>query len=68
MHLYAADWTAEHVAFAVDGEHIKTVEQSPGYPMQLMLGVYEFPGVERIDHPLVFQVEFVRGHRLSDSP
>jgi hypothetical protein len=62
-HLYAAEWTAEHVAFSVDGEHVKTVEQSPAYPMQLMLGVYEFPGEEPIDHPLVFHVELVRGYR-----
>ena len=46
-HVYAADWTPEHVAFSVDGEHVKTVGQSPAYPMQLMLGVYEFPGEER---------------------
>jgi hypothetical protein len=31
--------------------------------MQLMLGVYEFPGEERVDHPLVFHVELVRGYR-----
>jgi beta-glucanase (GH16 family) len=60
-HVYAADWTPEHVAFSVDGEHVKTVAQSPAYPMQLMLGVYEFPGEEEVMYPQVFHVDYVRG-------
>ena len=42
FHVYAAEWTPEQVAFFVDGELVKTVRQSPAYPMQLMLGIYEF--------------------------
>jgi hypothetical protein len=60
-HTYAADWTPEQVAFSVDGEHVKTVEQSPDYPMQLMLGIYEFPGDEPAAYPHVFHVDYVRG-------
>ena len=33
--------------------------------MQLMLGIYEFPGEEDVDYPHVFHVEFVRGYRQS---
>jgi hypothetical protein len=29
--------------------------------MQLMLGVYEFPGEEAVDYPHVFSVDYVRG-------
>ena len=61
-HDYAAEWTPEHVAFFVDGEHVKTVGQSPDYPMQLMLGVYEFPGEEDVEYPHVFRVDHVRGY------
>ena len=43
FHTYAAEWTPEHVAFFVDDRLVKLVEQSPAYPMQFMLGVYEFP-------------------------
>jgi hypothetical protein len=43
FHVYAAEWTPERVAFSVDGEHVKTVGQSPSYPMQLMLNLYELP-------------------------
>jgi len=61
FHVYAADWTPERVAFYVDDEHVKTVEQSPSYPMQLMLGIYEFePGA---NYPKEFVVDYVRGYR-----
>jgi Glycosyl hydrolases family 16 len=68
FHLYAAEWTETHVAFFVDGEQIRTVPQSPAYPMQLMLGIYEFPpsGEEpRLpqDYPKELVVDFVRGYR-----
>src|SRR5918997_847362 len=43
FHVYAADWTPDGVSFFVDGEHVKTTSQSPTYPMQLMLSLYEFP-------------------------
>jgi len=43
LHTYAAEWTPEHVAFLVDHRLVKLVSQSPAYPMQYMLGVYQFP-------------------------
>jgi hypothetical protein len=67
FHVYAADWTPEQVAFFVDGELVKTVQQSPAYPMQLMLGIYELeraPGTSA--YPKAFVVDYVRGYRLSD--
>jgi Glycosyl hydrolases family 16 len=67
-HVYAAEWTPDHVAFSVDGEHVKTVGQSPGYPMQLMLGIYEFPGDSpTTPYPKAFAVDFVRGYRPAGS-
>lgn len=42
FHEYAAQWTPERVVFFVDGDPVRTVDQSPGYPMQFMLGIYEF--------------------------
>jgi hypothetical protein len=71
FHVYAAEWTPDGVAFFVDNELVKTARQSPSYPMQLMLGVYEFPadefgdaddGAERT-HPKEFVVDYVRGWR-----
>jgi hypothetical protein len=71
FHVYAADWTPDHVAFFVDGEPVKTVRQSPAYPMQLMLGIYEFPPHEDAPapeepYPKEFVVDNVRGYRLAD--
>jgi len=68
FHVYAAEWTPEYVAFFVDHRLIKTVEQSPGYPMQFMLGIYEFPDDEQstqLPHPYPkrFIVDYFRGYR-----
>jgi hypothetical protein len=61
-HVYAADWRPDGVAFFVDGANVKTVAQSPAYPMQLMLGIYAFDGAP--PHPKVFEVDYVRGYSL----
>jgi hypothetical protein len=66
-HTYAAEWGQTGVAFFVDGERIKTVDQSPAYPMQLMLSLYEFrEGEPRGPYPKTFAVDSVRGYRLAD--
>jgi Glycosyl hydrolases family 16 len=66
FHVYSAEWTHEQVAFFVDGEPVKTVSQSPSYPMQLMLGIYEFPPTSvRGRYPKEFVVDYVRGYRLA---
>ncbi len=69
LHVYTADWTPEQVSFLVDGELVKTVSQSPAYPLQLMLGLYEFPpddgaAPRRETYLKAFVVDYVRGYRL----
>jgi beta-glucanase (GH16 family) len=71
FHVYAADWTPEQVAFFIDGELVRTVGQSPAYPLQLMLGIYEFPGdgagaPSPETYPKTFVVDYVRGYRIAD--
>jgi Glycosyl hydrolases family 16 len=68
FHVYAAEWTPEHVAFFVDRRLVKLVEQSPGYPMQLMLGIYEFPDGDQGSrpYPKEFVVDWFRGWRPVD--
>jgi hypothetical protein len=66
FHVYAAEWTADHVSFFVDGETVKTVHQSPRYPMQFMLSVYEFrdeTGTPAGTYPKEFVVDYFRGYR-----
>ena len=72
FHVYTADWSPEGVAFFVDGEQISSTEQSPAYPMQLMLGIYEFPAGAHDDtpttYPKEFVVDYVRGYRPAADP
>jgi hypothetical protein len=68
FHVYAAEWTPERVSFLVDGKPVGAVHQSPSYPMQLMLGIYEFPAPDGEPaparrYPKEFVVDYVRGYR-----
>jgi len=68
FHTYAAEWSPQQVAFSIDGQPIKTVHQSPAYPMQLMLGIYEFPAEDGAwpvseMYPKEFVVDHLLGYR-----
>ena len=71
-HTYAAEWTPRFVAFYVDDRLIKVVHQSPAYPMQFMLGIYEFAERRELPsankYPKIFAVEHFRGYRPLDRP
>jgi hypothetical protein len=43
LHTYGVDWRPGHLEFTIDGEVVRRVQQSPDYPMQLMLGAFDFP-------------------------
>jgi glycosyl hydrolase family 16 len=43
-HTYAVDWAPGSLVFTVDGEVVRRLDQAPDYPVQLMLGVFDFPG------------------------
>lgn len=42
-HTYAVDWLPDSITFTVDGRPVRESEQSPDYPMQLMIGVFDYP-------------------------
>jgi hypothetical protein len=42
-HVYGVDWRPREVDFLLDGELLRTVPQAPDYPMQLIVGVFDFP-------------------------
>jgi glycosyl hydrolase family 16 len=70
FHTYAAEWTPRSVAFYVDDRLIKLVSQSPTYPMQFMLGIYEFadgPALpSRADrYPKEFVIDWFRAYRAA---
>jgi hypothetical protein len=43
VHSYAVDWRPNQVDFFVDSVRTKSVQQAPDYPMQLIIGVLDFP-------------------------
>ncbi|MGB7791645.1 MAG: glycoside hydrolase family 16 protein [Terrimicrobiaceae bacterium] len=72
-HTYAVEWTPSDVAFYVDERLIKVVRQSPAYPMQFMLNIYEFADDAEFSraggvYPKMFVVEGFRGYRPIAGP
>jgi Glycosyl hydrolases family 16 len=69
-HVYGIEWTPTHVDFYVDNLKLRRINQSPQYPMQFMLGVYERPH-EILEHnpkdfPRVCEVDYFRGYQPID--
>jgi hypothetical protein len=69
FHVYAAEWRPGRTDFLVDGERVKTVNQAPGYPMQMMVAVFDFPekaglAADRPEHVPLLAVDYVRGEPL----
>jgi len=64
FHVYAADWRPGRVDFFIDGDHLRTVEQAPDYPMQMMIAVFDFPtrpaAAVHADHVPLLVLEHVR--------
>lgn len=63
FHIYSVEWLPGEVRFFVDDELVTSIEQSPDYPMQLMLNIYEFEATAAETYPKVFEAEWVRGWR-----
>lgn len=71
FHIYAVEWTPRQVDFYIDNQKIRTINQSPQYPMQFMLGMYELP----FDHewtgqydpnapyPKQFTIDYLRAYQ-----
>ena len=64
FHVYAAEWSPGRVVHLVDGEPVRTVKMTPDYPMQMMIGVFDFPGkpdaAAHADHVPRLVVDYVR--------
>ena len=62
FHVYAVDWRPGRVEFAVDGQHVRSVDQAPDYPMQMMVAVFDFPAKADgapADHVPLLDVDYV---------
>ena len=65
FHIYAVDWTPEGVGFYIDNVLVHQSKQSPDYPMQLMLNIYEIPRPESDSgqgpaYPSEFRIDYIR--------
>jgi beta-glucanase (GH16 family) len=66
FHVYASDWGPGRVDFFIDGEHVTSIGQAPDYPMQMMIGVFDFPSKDGpAGHVPELAVDWVRGGRQS---
>lgn len=43
MHTYAVEWDAETAIHLVDGVGVRRTPRPPGYPLQAMIAVFDFP-------------------------
>jgi Glycosyl hydrolases family 16 len=63
FHVYTADWRPGRVDFLVDGRHVRSVDQAPDYPMQMMVAVFDFPAKAEAApaaHVPLLAVDYVR--------
>jgi Glycosyl hydrolases family 16 len=65
FHEYGVEWAPEKATIFVDGESVRSLDQSPQYPMQFMLGIYQFeePGTSSGEYPKRFTVDWFRAYR-----
>lgn len=70
-HLYAVEWKPAQVDYYIDNQLIKVIHQSPAYPMQFMLSIFEHPfegawtGVHdpAAPYPKEFTIDYFRAYQ-----
>ncbi|HEY0738950.1 MAG TPA: glycoside hydrolase family 16 protein [Herpetosiphonaceae bacterium] len=70
-HIYAIEWTPSRIDVYVDNHKLRTIDQSPAYPMQFMLGMYERPDAARgavfpdpaASYPKQFVIDYFRAYQ-----
>ena len=66
-HIYGMEWLPTHLDFYIDNVKIKTVHQSPDYPMQFLLSIYELPVQTSDQHgslyPKTFTNDYFRAYQ-----
>ncbi|HEY5742867.1 MAG TPA: glycoside hydrolase family 16 protein, partial [Terrimicrobiaceae bacterium] len=65
-HIFGAEWTPDGVGFYLDGDKIGWTLQSPNYPMQFMLNIYDLPTLTE-QPPTAepsFTIDYFRGFAL----
>lgn len=67
FHIFAVEWSPDGLDFYLDNMKIKSSSQSPAYPMQFMLGIYELPPAGDVPpddaYPKNFVIDYFRGYQ-----
>jgi len=66
FHTYAVEWKPDLINYYIDDKLIRTINQSPNYPMQFMIDIFEFPEEEKASkesYPKEFIIDYVRGYK-----
>jgi hypothetical protein len=68
FHTYSVEWAPDSIAHYVDDRLVKSSRQSIAYPLQFLLGIYEFadgpePPSPAAAYPKTFVVDSFRGYR-----
>ena len=67
--VYSVKWEEQQIAFYLNGEKIRVIHQSPNYPMQLMLNLYDLKNIKNernrieVDYVNVYQQDIYRRHQ-----
>jgi hypothetical protein len=69
FHTYGVEWRPGRLDFTIDGDVVRSDDQAPDYPMQLMIGLFDFPAkTVAVDDQLVapeLVVSHVRGRPVA---
>lgn len=55
---YRLSWTPRDISFYINDNLIKVIKQSPNYPMQLMLNLYDLQNIKNETN--VFEIDYVK--------
>ncbi|MGN1281233.1 MAG: glycoside hydrolase family 16 protein [Succinivibrio sp.] len=56
--VFSLDWREDSVSFYVNGSLIRTVNQAPAYPMQIMLNLYDLENIKNENN--TFEIDYIR--------
>ena len=55
---YALNWQKDKITFFINGEKVREINESPNYPMQLMLNLYDLKNVKNEKN--IFEVDYIK--------
>ena len=64
---YAAEWNGKEINFFINDQKIKTIRQSPDYPMQFMLNIYDVSDEKQTTQEMEFIVDYVCGYQWDNA-